>query len=100
MFKNKDLYSFHLQLKGLETNIIYQLIFGKIKDFYKHNSIRINTLIEKITAMQDDYFVLDAEGKVQQEGEPLQPIMKEGKTYDEYLEKYNELMEKECPIKF
>lgn len=98
--KNKNLYEFHCQLEAMKTSIIFQLLFGRIKDFYKNNDIRINSLIDKLNKLQEEYFIYNEEGKVKEEGDPKKPVMVEGKTYEEYLEKYELLMEAPCNIKF
>ncbi len=98
--KNKNLYQFHLQLEEMKSNVIFQLLFGRIKDFYKNNSLKINAIGEKLNIIRSEFFEFDENGKVKQTGEPLAPIIKEGKTYEEYMLKFEELMNQDCVIKF
>lgn len=103
--KNKNLYQFHLQLQDLESNILFHLFKSRINDFYKHNGIRIQTICDKLTSLQKEYFVLE-DGKVKMsdsetnESGAEEPITNEGKTFEEYMEKYTELMETNCTIIF
>lgn len=105
--KNKNLYQFHLQLEQMRESVLYFLLKGRIADFYKYNSVKLNSIIDRMRKLQEEYFVMEDErvkmtplevtNDVRKEPEP---IMQEGKTYEEYLAKYNELMEKDCTIKF
>lgn len=98
--KNKNLYQFHLQLEEMKNSVVFQLLFGRIKDFYKNNSLKINSIIGKLNVLRDEFFEVDENGKTKTSGEPLAPVMKEGKTYEEYTVKFDELMEMDCVIKF
>lgn len=97
--KNKDLYSFHLQLLSLKDNILYHLCQSRINEFYKHNTVRINTLLEKIDALQIKYFVIDGDQVRKQENSEL-PVMLEGMLYEDFTKEYNELLDTPTIIKF
>jgi hypothetical protein len=110
MSKYKNLYRYHLQIVDSQNNddVIIHLLKGRINDFYKHNGVRLNSMLDKIQAMQKEYFQFDETGKVKTEDKPIgetgetsnDPVMLEGKTYVEYLRKYNELMDTDCVINF
>jgi len=105
--KNKHLYQYHIQLEQLKGNIIYELLGGRIRDFYKNNRVKLQSIIDKLHHLQEEFFViendkvkmtpLEVTDNVRKEPEP---VMLEGKTFKEYEVKYNELMEKDCIIKF
>ncbi len=105
--KNKDLYNYHLQLEQLKSNVIYQLLRGRVQEFYRHNGLRLNTLTEKLQKLQDDFFVI-INNNIQYTKEVIDgeetgkdtPVMQDGKLFSDYTEKYNEIMEKDCQINF
>lgn len=90
---NGLLLQYHAEINQLQNSVIMLLLKGRVADFYKEYGIRINTILEKKTALQKDYFVFEGESiKKEGEGKDAKPIMLEGKTYEEFIGKYNELM--------
>lgn len=90
---NGLLLQFHQEISQLQNSVIMFLLKGRVTDFYKDFGIRINTVLEKKTKLQKEYFVFDGENiKKEGEGNDQKPVMLEGKTYDEFIEKYNQLM--------
>ena len=106
MFQNKNLYKYHLELEELKTSVFNFLFKSRIGEFYKNNGLRINTLMESINNLQKDYFVFEAEGtplariKMNLENSEPMPVLKEGKTMEDYNKDFDELMNKECTIVF
>jgi hypothetical protein len=106
--KNKDLYRYHQQLQGGSNDIVFHLLTGRIKDFYKNNGLRINTLLEKIEKMQREFFQYGEDGFVKFQKVPVpnseemadEPVIQEGKSYDDYIAQFNELMERDTTIVF
>ena len=96
--KNKDLYKYHLELEESKNTVYANLLRGRIADFYKNNGIRINTIMSNINALQKDYFVLE-NGVVKQDENKI-PVMNEGRLFDEYVSKFDALMESDCTIVF
>lgn len=90
---NGLLLQFHQEINQLQNSVIMFLLKGRLADFYKEYGIRINTILEKKTGLQKEYFVFEGEGiKKEGEGNESKPVMLEGKTYAEFMEKYTALM--------
>lgn len=90
---NGLLMQWHTEIGQLQNSVIMYLMKGRLADFYKDYGIRINTVMDKKTSLQKEYFVFEDE-KVKHEGEGKEskPVMLEGKTYEEFMKKYNDLM--------
>lgn len=58
---NALLYKLHRQLNEAQQNedVVYYLLGGRIRDFYKHNEIKINVILETIIKLQEMYFVME-----------------------------------------
>lgn len=96
---NRNLYGYHQQIEGLNGSIFELFMRGKIADFKKNNGIRINTLLEKMKAIQAEYFIIENdEVKFEMIEGKKKFILLEGKTQDGFDEAVNELMDKPCAI--
>lgn len=97
---NRLLLSLHREAQTM-TGLIAIFNRSKIKQFYVDNAIRINTLNEKISKMQREFFVIEEGDKIRHEGEgkDRKPVMQEGKTREEFEAKFNDLLNLEVEIK-
>lgn len=60
---NSVLWQFHNDYSQMLPSLRY-LLRGKISEFYKNNGGRIDTIMESIRKLQDEYFVI-IEGQIQ-----------------------------------
>jgi len=101
--KNKDLYSFFLELQNSSNSIFVHLLRAKVAEFKKQNKMRFNILLEKLETLQREFFEFEDEKNVKYEvsetGEK-KPVMLEGKLWDDYMALYGDLMDKDVPIIF
>ena len=93
---NGQLFKYHQDIQSLQGSILEYWFQGKIKEFYKHNGIRIRTLSEKINALAVEYFEMK-DGQIMQNQEG-KSISKDGKDPNEYKTKMDELMKIEVNI--
>lgn len=65
----------------------------QLTKFFTEYGVKIEAVIERKTKLQKEYFVFDGE-QVKHEGEDKdrKPVMLEGKTYEEFMKAYTELM--------
>ncbi len=80
---NERLYAYHqelLQISG--QSILGILMKSKIAKFYKDNGIRIDTLIEKLKALNKEYVQFTDDGVMMMNGD--KPKMRIGKEFDEF----------------
>lgn len=106
--KNRNLYQFHVQLEQSKGNIFHFLLKDKIKTFYKLNGQRLEVLTNTLQKLQEEFFVMENDVikviKKESDTEPGLfndvPVMKEGKNYDDYIVKHDELLNMDCVIKF
>lgn len=98
----RTLLSYHRELEGARESILYRWFPGKINEFYKRNSARINSINEKILDLSKGYFEYDGDGKIvfEGEGETRMRVMLEGKTIEEYQSELNKLLDQPCQIIF
>ena len=90
---NRQLLSMHREIGQLQSSIVGIFLKNKIKQFYADNGIRIESLQEKISKLQQEYFVIENEKiKTDGEGKDSTPVMNEGKDKKEFDEKFNKLM--------
>ncbi len=84
-----------------------------LKDFLSNNSIRLHTAKEKITALHEEFFILDETNKPKMQNKvilteqelasgqhPQEPVMKEGKKIEDYLLQQEILLSQEIEIIF
>lgn len=117
--RNLDLLNYHKDFS--QNNGINFLLQSKIRDFYKEHGGRINSLNEKVIAIQEKYFVTEGfnqqnQLKIKQEQEftekvekkkvwlfftkevkvkvpgKMKYVMKEGMTFEDYNKEMNALM--------
>jgi hypothetical protein len=86
---NNQLYSYHKELESWKGSVLELFNRVKIKEFYRYNAFRIETLERKLNDMQRKYFVIENE-ETKYEGD--KPVMLEGLTLEDYTSELNELM--------
>lgn len=106
MAKNKVLYKYHLQLQEAHGDVMAFLLGSRIKDFYKNNGLKIQSIVDKIASLQKKYFVIENDRvkmeKIKKEGsedEIDSPVMLPEMLYDNFMKEYTELMEMDCLIR-
>lgn len=112
---NRNLLSFDEEVQQWYSigSILAEFHKSKIKDFYKHNGIRVSTLNKKIDDMHREYFqyeaLKDKDGiinlnntkiKLSGEGKDRQPILLDGKTFENFNKDYSELLNANIDVKF
>lgn len=106
---NRILLSFHEENQKLSQSILGQYLRSKIKEFGNLNNIRLQSLFDSMAKLQEEYFIVEGEGrdrKIKHEtpppidGSEQQPVavMQEGKTREEFENKWAELMNREVTI--
>ena len=96
--KNGVLLHYHNQLQDLNANSVWAFLNKqKIKQFYSNNQIKLTAILNKISILQHDMFEHDEKDEIVFSED--KPVLKEGKTMDEYNERYTELMNEDCVIK-
>lgn len=93
---NRQLLSFHQEIQGFSQSILYQFNRAKISEFYKQNSIRINSLMEKLSDLNREFFQYD--DKALKMGEDKKPLLIEGKERGEFDLRLNEILDREISI--
>lgn len=93
---NGNLLSYHNEIQNMRGSVLEYFFDSKIKEFYKNNIVRVNTLTEKLNALGAEYLKME-DGKVIYD-ETKKPIPMEGKTLAEYSEKFKEIMSQEVNI--
>ena len=92
---NRQLLQWDSEAMRMNGSIIGMFNRSKIQEFYRNNEARISTLKRDINELQDDYFVVENDQvKYEGEGNDKKPVMKEGKTLEEYQQKFKELQDK------
>lgn len=93
---NRQLWNYHVELNKISQSAIFFLLRSRINDFYKEYGIRIDTLNNKIKAIEKTYFLHEGD-KLQMsaptEKEASSPILNEGKTHDDFNKEINELLD-------
>lgn len=87
--------SYHYQIQNLlQTGSVHAFFnAGRINDFYKMYKIKLDTLLEKINKLQNEFFEFHKDGNLMTTGEGKNqlPVFKIGKTKEEFDKEYNEL---------
>lgn len=96
---NARLYELHVNRKALLDQLMEIQYLPKVKQFYNDNGIRIDTIIKKKNQILSDFFVMEGGNVKFSEGEKPEPILKEGKTKDDYDKTVKEFMDGEVSIK-
>jgi len=88
---NMQLYKYHLEITAMKGTVNELFNRSKISEFYKGNSLRINSLLRALNDIRIKYFELDENGqtKVDDKG---QPVFKEGMLKEDYEKAHTELM--------
>lgn len=93
---NAQLLRYHNEIMRMQGSVLEVFLDSKIKEFYKNNIIRINTLTEKLNALSGEYLKMEGGKAIYDENK--NPISLEGKSLDEYHQKVKELMSQEINI--
>lgn len=98
----RQLLHYQSEINQMQGSIFAEFFRSKIKDFVQNNNIRVQTAYSKIEKLRDEYLELDEKRNVKLigEGKEQKAVFKEGKTEEEFKEKYEELMNSEVQIKF
>jgi len=75
-------------------SLIVHFMDAKIKEFYNHNRIRIESIMAEIKALNQFYFEFEQDGNTIKVVEGKQ-VMKEGYTIEQYKEVTESLMAEE-----
>lgn len=96
-----NLYAYNQEIQNMKGSVLEKFFRGKIDEFYKHNGLRINTMLEKLRHISADFFEMTEDEKqiktIDKDGVKT-PVMLEGKTTEDYNAKVNEYLAKEVPI--
>lgn len=92
---NKDLLMIEREIESFQGSVLGIWFRSKIAEFYSRNQIRLNTLKQKRTDIQNEFLVIE-DGKIKTEGEgkDLKLVLKEEIRRKEFEDKMNELMDK------
>ncbi len=82
-----QLWNYHRELSSYSGSILEVFHRQKIKDFYRHNKIKIESIEKSLMDMQLKYFVYE-EG--QQKLEDGKPVLVEGLTLQDYTKEFND----------
>lgn len=100
---NAVLYGYYKEIEQMQSSVMYQLLFGKIKDFGKINGGRINTIIKTQNEINQKYFEYNQDGSVvmiKEEGKPDEPKLKEGMVKEDYVKEFDSYMAEETYIEW
>lgn len=90
---NRHLLMWDIEINNMEGSIMSIFNHHKIKEFYNTNGVRVQSIKEKVNKLQEEFIVIeDNKIKYSGEGSDRKPEIKEGKTFDEYKVKHEELM--------
>ena len=64
---------------------------SKFDDFYKHNKIKADTVMEKVRNLEKEYLEFDEQGVVKKDDAGA-PCVQEGKTLEELSKKTEEII--------
>ncbi len=92
---NGKLFKYHQEIQSFKGSIFEVFLRSKIKEFYRHNKIRINGLVERINKLRNEYFEIKDGQILQKDGKP---VSLKDKDPDEYKTKMDELMKIEVNI--
>lgn len=71
---------------------------SKIREFYKNNSVRLNSLKDRIKELNQKYRQCDKHGNAFSYEDSQQPVMLEGKSFADYRKEMTALLEQEAHI--
>lgn len=94
----RDLLNYHTELQSKSDSIFFRFQAGKVKEFWKNNSVRINSMIKKLSDINPAFF--EFEGENIKRDEKQEAIFIEGKTQSEYEKERNLILDEPCNIIF
>ena len=100
------LLAYHEENQRLNSSVLGIYLRSKIREFGNNNNIRLQHLFDDLAKLQEEYFVLEGEGKntrikfttPTEAGAKPMPVMKEGKTQQDFEKEYNKLLDTEITI--
>lgn len=97
---NLKLYEYHLQILSQRGTVTSTWNQNKIQSFYRRNGERVTELLNKISDLQEEFFVVKDKQVVMKKRffwSKEKPVMRSGKTEVEFNKAFNKLMEE--PVK-
>lgn len=94
---NANLHQFHNEIQSWNGSVLSEFNRQKIKDFYKHNGAKIDTLTKKMQDLTREYF--EVENDSVKLNEEKKPVLLEDKTMEGYTREFTELMGRSIEIK-
>lgn len=88
---NLQIYKFHLEIVEMKGSVREMFFRNKISEFYKNNSLRLNSLLSLLDKIRNKYFETD-ENRNTKVGEDGLPVFKEGLLKEDYEKEHTELM--------
>ena len=88
---NQALYKYHLDITAMNGSVHGLFFHSKISEFYKNNSLRINSLLASLNALRKKYMQIDSEGNTLM-GEDKIPLFIEGMTKEDYAKEHTDIM--------
>lgn len=97
-YSNNDLHFIYSRLTQLEQT---DEVKESIAMFDVHNKEKYNSLLESLQLLQSEFFELDENKKIKtiDSGKGITSVFREGKTFEDYIKKYNEIMQQPVKIK-
>jgi len=92
------MYAYHVEIQKWQQTGSVLLMFNRsrINDFYKEYGMRIESLSKEIKSLQELYCVIEEDKIKLHEGKP---VLKEGKTKEDFNEAWHDLMSQEIGTK-
>lgn len=91
--QNGKILDYHNQIEAWKHTGSIHCLFeaGNIEEFYNRNKERLERIYKKISALQQEHFVIENERIKHDENK--MPVCMEGKTREEYDKAYQQLMQ-------
>lgn len=98
---NFTLWQLFGELNQNRHTLILRMMKGQVNHFIKHNGYKYETLSKQLNALQHEYFVIENNRiKMEMVNSQDQPVMKSGKDFAEYKDRFDAIMATPCTIKF
>jgi len=98
---NFTLWQLFGELSQNRHTLILRMMKGQVNHFIKHNGYKYEELSKQLNALQHEYFIIENNRiKMEMVDSQDQPVMKSGKDFVEYKDKFDAIMATPCAIKF
>ena len=93
--KNNDLYQLYVEINNMQQQfpLLYDVCKAKVKQVRKTNDVRYSTLSQKLSALQNEFFVIeDKKIKTVEKGGKQSSVFQNNKNFEDYQKKLSEIM--------